>query len=130
MPDPHQVLAPLIEPVAPPALPSRPDVPLPAILAVAGLILVLALALWLWRRGTPRRQLRRLARQPDPLQAAGQLAAWVRAQGMQPAPEWRADLERLRFAPPAADAAATLTRLCREIDRHHASPDVNPRKRK
>ncbi|MDP2787044.1 MAG: hypothetical protein Q8O79_03075 [Pseudomonadota bacterium] len=114
MPDPHKTLAPLIEPMAPPALPAGPDFLLPA-LSIVGALLLLALAVWLWRRGTPLRKLHQIARLPDTALAAEQLAAWVRAQGIQPAPAWQAELDRLRFGPPQDDAAATLARLCQEV---------------
>jgi hypothetical protein len=113
MPDPHKSLAPIIEPVAPPATPNGPDFLAPT-LAVAGLLLLLTLAAWLWRRRAPLRGLRAIARLNDPVTAAHRLAAWTARQGSQATPEWRAELERLRFGPPSAAAGETLARLCRE----------------
>jgi LPXTG-motif cell wall-anchored protein len=113
MPDPHKALAPIIEPVAPPPAPAGPDILAPA-LAIAGLVLLLALAAWYWRRRKPLRELDAIARLNDSVMATHRLSAWAAGHGIHPTPEWRAHLERLRFGPPSPAAGETLARLCRE----------------
>jgi len=118
MADPHQLLAPLIEP-------PLPGVPLPpeSLLAglypfmwLGGLVLPLALALglagWLWRRRAPQRALERIARLSDPVQAAHQLAKLLKKQAIQPPPSWQEALERVRFAEPATEHRDSVARLC------------------
>jgi hypothetical protein len=125
MPDPHKTLAPIIEPAAPPAIVEAASA-WPS-MALTGLVLLVAaaLAVWFWRRRAPLRTLRRIATQTDTAVAADQLAAWMRAHKIQPAPEWQSALDQLRFGSPRPDAAARLGSLCREIDRHRASPDFS-----
>jgi hypothetical protein len=114
MPDPQKTLAPIIEPLAPPLLPQAAPA-WPEVL-LTGLIVVLfiALAFWLWRRGAALRALHRIARVSDARAGADQLADWVRACKIQPAPEWQAALERLRFGPPQPEMHQALVHLCRE----------------
>ena len=117
MPDPHKDLAPLIEPLPPPiteAGGAMPWVPAGAVVLPV-LLIVLALA-WRWRRTVPLRTLRRLARSDDPVAAAGELDRLIARHTLQPAPAWHLELERLRFAHPSPEAAATLARLCREAE--------------
>jgi len=115
MPDPQRDIAPIIEPAAPPAAPAGPDYMLPLAVALGGLLLIAALALR-WRRRAPLRALRKLAHAPDSIAAANALAALVSRCGVAPPPDWQDELQRLRFAPPAEDAAATLARLCRSAE--------------
>lgn len=115
MPDPQRDIASIIEPAAPPAPPVGPDYVLPVALSVAGLLLAAALA-WHWRRRAPLRALRRLAQTPDPVEAANALAMLVRRHGLTPPSGWQGELERLRFAPPADDAAESLARLCGQAE--------------
>ncbi|MBI5330457.1 MAG: hypothetical protein HZB71_07585 [Betaproteobacteria bacterium] len=118
MPDPHKDLAPIIEPPFPP-VPVAEFPWLPATSLV--LLALLALGLWLWRRGATRRALRRLAHAPDPIAAAHALAR-LSVQIAPPMPQtWKRELERLRFGPPADDGASTLARLC------EAALDASPR---
>jgi hypothetical protein len=117
MPDPHKDLAEIIAPAAPPPAAAPADFALP--LALAGAAVLLALILWwLWRRRAPLRALRRLARSSAHLSdipaAAAELARLTASRAAPAA--WRRDLEQLRFARPAPDAAATLARLCREAE--------------
>lgn len=116
MPDPHKDLAAIIEPAAPPPAASfatSADYPLPLALAAAAVLLVF-IAWRFWRRRAPLRALRRLASAPDAQAGAAGLARLM-AGRVVPEP-WRQDLERLRFARPAPDAATTLARLCREAE--------------
>jgi len=115
MPDPQRDIAPIIEPVSPPAAPAGPDYVLPLAVALGGLLLIAAFA-WRWRRRAPLRNLRKLAQAPDPIAAANALAALVSRCGVSPPLDWQDELERLRFAPPADDAAAALARLCRSAE--------------
>lgn len=119
MADPQRELAPIIEPMPPPATPGAAEAALPVVPAIAFAVLALLLAVFLfrrWRRSGPQRRLRRLARAPDPVTAAGQLAALLNRQGIVPETGWRDELERLRFGPPRADAADILARLCRDAE--------------
>ncbi len=115
MADPHQLLAPLIEPPLP-AVPVPPEPSLAVLYPVMGLVLLLALAIsvavWLWRRGAPERALGRIARLSDPVQAAHQLAKLLGKQAIQPPPSWQEALERVRFAEPATEHRDTVARLC------------------
>jgi hypothetical protein len=113
MPDPHQDLAEIIEPAAPPTAATQADFALPLALAGAAVLVLLAFW-WFWRRRAPLRALRRLARSPDVPAAAAELARLMEARTAPAA--WRLELECLRFARPAPDAAATLARLCREAE--------------
>jgi hypothetical protein len=115
MPDPQRDIASIIEPPAPPALPAGPDYTLPVVLSVGGLLLI-AVLVWYWRKRAPLRALRNLTHASDPVEAANALAALVRNHGMTPPPEWQHELERLRFAPLADDAAGTLASLCRQAE--------------
>ncbi|MDD5390418.1 MAG: hypothetical protein PHD37_13810 [Gallionellaceae bacterium] len=113
MPDPHKDLAEIIEPSAPPVAAARADYA-PLFLLAAVVVLLVVIAWWFWRRRAPLRALRRLARSPDTQAGAAGLARLTEGRAV---PEsWRMDLERLRFARPAPDAAATLARLCREAE--------------
>ena len=111
MPDPQRDIAHIIEPAAPPAAPAGPDYVLPLAVALGGLLLIAALV-WRWRRRAPLRALRKLAQSPDPIEGANALAALVSRCGVAPPLDWQNELERLRFALPAEDAAAILARLC------------------
>ena len=113
MPDPHKDLAEIIEPSAPPAAAARVDYAPLFLLAVAVVLLVL-IAWRFWRRRAPLRALRRLALATDAQAGAAELARLM-AGRVAPKP-WRLQLERLRFARPAPDAAAVLARLCREAE--------------
>jgi hypothetical protein len=115
MPDPQRDIAPIIEPAAPPVPPAGPDYILPIAMSFGGLLLIAALA-WRWRRRAPLRALRRLAHAPDQVAAADALAALVSRSPIAPPPDWQGELERLRFALPAADAADSLARLCRQAE--------------
>jgi hypothetical protein len=120
MADPRQLLAPLIEPPLPlaspvPVLPSATAWPA---VFVVGAVLLAALAMvaaWLlWRRGAPRRAVRRIARMDNPVQAAHALAALVREQGLPATGAWREALDRVRFGAPEAGHTKTMARLCTE----------------
>lgn len=115
MADPHQLLAPLIEPPLP-GVAVPPEPALAVLYPVMGLVLLLALALgmagWLWRRRAPQRALERIARLSDPVQAAHQLAKLLGTQAIQPPPSWQEALERVRFAEPAPEHPDTVARLC------------------
>lgn len=111
MPDPQRDIAPIIEPVAPPALPAGPDYTWPVALALGGL-LVLAVLAWAWRRRAPLRSLRRIARASDPIAGANALAALIARQGVTPPRVWQEELEMLRFGRPAEYARDVLARLC------------------
>lgn len=114
MADPHQILAPLIEPPLP-AVPQTDGSTSLLVLIVAGLALCMLAGVvlgWLGHRTAPRWALHRIARMPDPVQAAHQLARLVDEQKMMPPPDWLQALERLRFGPPAAQAPALLAQLC------------------
>lgn len=113
MPDPHKDLAEIIEPAAPPPAAAQADYPLPLALAAAAVLLVF-IAWRFWRRRAPLRALRRLASAPDAQAGAAGLARLMAGHAL-PEP-WRQELERLRFARPAPDAATTLARLCREAE--------------
>lgn len=115
MPDPQRDIAPIIEPAAPPAAPAGPDYSLPLALALGGLLLIAALV-WRWRSRAPLRVLRKLAQAPDPLEAANTLAVLVSRSRVAPPQDWQDELERLRFAPPADDAADLLARLCQQAE--------------
>ena len=118
MADPHQLLAPLIEPPLPAVLvpPESSLAVLYPVMGLVGLVLLLALALglagWLWRRRAPQRALERIARLNDPLQAAHQLAKLMGKQTIQPPPGWQEALERVRFAEPAPEHRDSVARLC------------------
>jgi hypothetical protein len=111
MSDPHKDLAEIIEPAAPPA-PAVPSSHAMAWTLAATLILALVLGWRWWRGGARVRALRRLVRINDLPTAAANLARLAPATAMPEA--WRQDLERLRYARPTPDAAATLARLCGE----------------
>jgi hypothetical protein len=117
MADPQQLLAPLIEPPLPlvPVLPSATVWP---VFLVVGAVLLAALAMvaaWLlWRRGAPRRAVRRMARMDNPVQAAHALAALARERGLPATGAWRDALDRVRFGAPEAGHAKTMARLCAE----------------
>lgn len=111
MPDPQRDIAPIIEPAAPPMPPAPPDFG-PAIgLAACALLLAVWLH-WRWRKRAPLRALRRLACASDPVAGADALAALMASQRVTPPAQWQAELELLRFGPPAEDAQAVLARLC------------------
>ncbi|MDO9224569.1 MAG: hypothetical protein Q8M09_19130 [Pseudomonadota bacterium] len=113
MPDPHQDLAAIIEPAAPPAAAARTDYA-PLFLLAATVVLLVVIVWRFWRRRAPLRALRRLARSPDTQAGAAGLAHLMEGRAL---PEsWRMELEQLRFARPTADAATTLARLCREAE--------------
>lgn len=117
MPDPHKDLAPLIEPLPPPIAEAGGAMAWVTAGAVVLPALLIALALaWWWRRNTSLRTLRRLARSDDPVAAAGELERLMDRHALQADPAWRLELERLRFARPGPEAAATLARLCREAE--------------
>jgi hypothetical protein len=122
MPDPHKDLAEIIEPAAPPVAAAPADHTPSLALAFASLAPLLAAA-WFWRRRAPLRALRRLSRAPDVAAAAAELARLMQSRAA-PQP-WRRELERLRFARPAPDAAATLARLCREAEAFVRAGDTN-----
>lgn len=115
MADPHVILAPLVEPPLP--LPQAveaaawPAVTLTA--ALVGLVLLVLLA-WLWRQGTPARDLRRIARAGAAPDAARELATWQQRHWAAAPPPWRARLEQLRYGPADPEAAATLRNLCEQ----------------
>ena len=118
MADPHQLLAPLIEPPLP-GVPLPPESSLAVLypfMWLGGLVLLLALALglagWLWRRRAPQRALERITRLSDPVQAAHQLAKLLGTQAIQAPPSWHEALERVRFAEPAPEHRDTMARLC------------------
>jgi hypothetical protein len=114
MPDPHKDLAEIIEPdVLPAAAPT--DIALPLLLACTVVLLLLAVW-WLWRRRDPVRALRRLARSAEIEIAAAALARLMETRLVPDA--WRQELDRLRFARPAPDAAAKLARLCQEAEEY------------
>ncbi len=117
MADPHQLLAPLIEPPLPgvPVPPESSWAVLYPVMGLVGLVLLLALALWLawlWRRRAPERALERIARLSDPVQAAHQLAKLLGTQAIPPPPSWQEALERVRFAEPATEHRDSVARLC------------------
>jgi hypothetical protein len=116
MADPHVILAPLVEPVLPPVpvAASVPTWPLFLLAVAAGVLLIAWLALGWWRRQAPARALRRIARGPDPAQAAQQLARWQQQYRRQAPPQWQQALDQLNFGAPAATGPDTLRRLCRE----------------
>lgn len=120
MADPRQLLAPLIEPPLPLAspVPVLPSATVWPVLFVAGAVLLAALAMvaaWLlWRRGAPRRAVRRMARMDNPVQAAHALAALARERGLPATGAWRDALDRVRFGAPEAGHAKTMARLCAE----------------
>ncbi len=113
MPDPRQDLADIVEPALA-AAPAQPD--FPAALALGALLLaalLIAAGYWRWRRTETRRRLRQLAESADIPAAAAELARLR----LRPADDaWQAELDRLRFALPRPDAAATLARLCRQAE--------------
>ena len=118
MADPHQLLAPLIEPPLP-GVPVPPESSLAVLypfMWLGGLVLLLALALgvavWLWRRRAPERALGRIARLNDPVQAAHQLAKLLGTRAIQPPASWQEALERVRCAEPATEHPDTMARLC------------------
>lgn len=115
MPDPHKDLAPIIEPVAPPAVAADAGWLVPG-LAILAVLLLALIAAWLWRRRAPLRSLRRLRNHPDPVAAAQHLSALIVGRQLQADLRWLQDLQRLRFGAPATDAAATFARLCREAE--------------
>jgi hypothetical protein len=121
MPDPQRDIAPILE------LPPRTEQPwarTDAIgwaynadwatyaLALCATALLLALGRVLWRRLRPYQHLRQLPAHAHPKTAADTLARLYPQLRGTPDRLWLSDLERLRFAPPHADDAATLTRLC------------------
>jgi len=117
MPDPQRDLAPIIElPAAKPSQVAHSHLPVESGLVAAGLLLVGLSAWWYWRRTTPLRKLRRLARtSASPRVGADALAVLMAAR---PAvildPAWHRGLERLRFGRSGPDDAEVLARLCRE----------------
>ena len=118
MADPHVILAPIIEPPLPPVASS---VPAPAVLMpwvlIGAALLLAVLALWWWQRRAPARALRRMARAAEAQQGARQLAHWQARHWPQAPAQWRQALERLRFGPADADAAAALRGLYAEAER-------------
>lgn len=114
MADPHIILAPLVEPPLPPVPVAAPSMvpPLPMVAALAVAIILATLLFWGWRHRAPQRALRRIARLPDPVQAAHQLAQWQPRHRRLAPSDWLQALEQLRFGPPAAEQPATLARLC------------------
>lgn len=119
MPDPLKTLAPIIEPVAPPdAASAGHDGALMAGGLVFLFLVLLALLIRRWRRRAPLRALRRLALDSaDPRAGANALAHLIDA--LDPArvrelTPWRAELDRLRFAPSSPADGETLARLCEE----------------
>jgi hypothetical protein len=118
MADPQREIAPIIEPAAPSVPAGAGDVPAVGIIAaVIVLLLVLAaVALWRWRQQAPLRALRKLPAIASPVAAADALAAIIRRANITLDAHWQADLARLRFGPPFADAPAVLARLCRDAE--------------
>jgi|GEM_PF-5408948 len=124
MPDPQRDLAPLIE-LPPPsstsllslakdapwAHPDAGDWAIYALLLGATAVLILK-GLALWRRRRPYHYLRQLTTETSPKAAADRLARLYPQLRGTPDRVWLSDLEHLRFAPPHADDAATLARLC------------------
>ncbi len=115
MPDPQKDIAPIIEPVAPPMPEASPNHVLPPLIGL-GCLLLIAILAWHWRKRAPLRSLRRLMREPDPVDAAHALAVLIRKQRISPPAAWQTELERLRFGPSFDGAADSLTRLCRQAE--------------
>jgi hypothetical protein len=117
MPDPLRDLAPIIAPSPPPAVTQHGAMAWsPTVVVLLLTVFIALLTSWRWRRRAHVRALRRLGHAHDPQAAAHALARLVRRRGLRPQPAWLQELERLRFAPPAADAAATLRRLCAQAE--------------
>ena len=116
MPDPHVILAPIVEPVLPPpVLHAAPPVALLPLGVTAAVLLICAAAVvWWWRRGASRRSLHRIVRCRDPQQGAQQLAHWQQRHWPAAPPAWQQALDRLRFGPADVAAAECLQRLCAE----------------
>lgn len=115
MPDPQRDIAPIIEPVPPVKVPVGHDHALPIAIAF-GVLLLLAVLAWHWHRYAPLRELRRLARAPDPVDAAGALARLVTRLPFSPPADWLDELERLRFGPPVENASMVFARLCMQAE--------------
>lgn len=115
MPDPHVILAPIVEPVLPPVQHAAPPVALlPLVVTAAVLLICAAAAVWWWRRGVSRRVLQHIARCRDLQQGAQQLAQWQQRHWPAAPQAWQQALDRLRFGPADVAAAECLQRLCTE----------------
>ncbi len=118
MPDPLKDLAPIIEPLAPPAPAGEPGYFLAMGLALAGIVIVALAAGW-WRMRQPLRALGQLTAlaesgEGEARDLADRLAALLPHFRRAPDPAWLDAMQRLRFGPPREDAQAVIARLCRE----------------
>jgi hypothetical protein len=115
MPDPHKDLAPIIEPAAPLIEYSGSPWLVPVV-SLAVLLALVLLVFWQWRRRAPRRALRKLKNQSDPVTGANLLAGWMRRHDLQFDEANKQIFDRLRFGTPAEKCDATFARLCGEAE--------------